>query len=211
MSPTADGRHCAKCQTEVVDFTRLSDAEVLAYLAKRPGQHICGRIALPSIAPQHYKRTRGPLRWIFAALALFGWHSPAHAGPPQRPPLSADSDSTKPGGQVIVRGAVIDDQSGQPVAGARVLIKGTNFGTTTDETGRFELVMAATWKPLKSGKLLLEVLGNPFDFQPKNLTVAISRPAKPVTLTVRLLSIPNRGQVMGRLAMPEPPVKPPMR
>ena len=211
MSPTADGRHCATCQTEVVDFTRLSEAQVLAYLSNRPGQRICGLISSSSVVPQQPKRARGPLRWALAALALFGWHSPAHAGPPLRPPLSADSDSTKPGGQVIVRGAVIDDQSGQPVANARVLIKGTNFGTTTDETGRFELIMAATWKPLKSGKLLLQVLGNPFDFQVKNLTVVLSRPTKPVTLTVRLLSIANRGQVMGRLAMPEPPVKPPLR
>ena len=33
MTPTAQGRHCAVCATEVVDFTRMSEAEVLAFLA----------------------------------------------------------------------------------------------------------------------------------------------------------------------------------
>jgi hypothetical protein len=52
-------------------------------------------------------------------------------------------------------------------------------------------------------------VGSPFDFQPKKLTLDVRRQVKPVTMTVRLLSIPNRGQIVGKLMMPEPPVKPP--
>ena len=32
MAPTDVGRHCASCQTQVVDFTRMSDGEVVAFL-----------------------------------------------------------------------------------------------------------------------------------------------------------------------------------
>ena len=208
MAPTADGRHCAACATEVVDFARLSDAEILAYLAQHRGQAVCANTRPAQLIMPTPPRWR---RWMLAALALLGAQAPAHAGPPALPPVAADSNSGKPGGQVIVRGAVIDDQSGQPVPGARVLIKGTNFGTVTDEQGRFELIMAANWKPLRTGKLLLHIEGSPFEFLPKNLTVPLSRPAKPITLTIRLLSVPNRGQVVGRIRMPEPPVKPPQR
>ena len=207
MPPTAAGRHCAACATEVVDFTRLTDGEILAYLARRGDQPVCANAYASQLAAPAPVRWR---RWLLAGLALLGWQAPATAGPPVRPPLTdAGSKPPKSGGEVVVRGAVIDDQSGLPVANARVLIKGTNYGTVTDEQGRFELVMAARWKPLRTGKLLLHIEGNPFDFQPKDLTVALPRPTKPVTLTVRLLSIPNRGQVMGRLAQPKPLVKPP--
>ena len=207
MTPTAAGRYCAACATEVVDFTCLSNAEILAYLARRGGQPVCANAYASQLAAPVPVRWR---RWLLAGLALLGWQAPAAAGPPLLPPLTdTGSKPPKPGGQVIVRGAVIDDQSGLPVANARVLIKDTNYGTVTDEQGRFELVMAARWKPLRTGKLLLHIEGNPFDFQPKDLTVALPRPTKPVTLTVRLLSIPNRGQVMGRLAQPKPLVKPP--
>jgi len=207
MAPTAAGRHCGACQTEVVDFTRLSDAQILAYLARRGDQPLCAaarpaQLAVP--APTHWRRL------LLAGLALLGWQVPAQAGPPVLPPAAeSGSNSDKPGGPVIVRGAVIDDQNGQPVAGARILINNTNYGTVTDEQGRFELVIAAKWTPLKSGKLLLHIEGSPFEFQPQDLAVPLHRPAKPVTLTVRLLSIPNRGQVMGKIARPEPPVKPP--
>ncbi|MDB5235237.1 MAG: hypothetical protein JWR44_2230, partial [Hymenobacter sp.] len=127
------------------------------------------------------------------------------------PAAEMGGNSSKPGDQVIVRGAVIDDQNGQPVAGARVLINNTNYGTVTDEQGRFELVMAAKWGPLKSGKFTLHIEGSPFDFKPQALTVTLHRPAKPVVLTVRMLSIPGRGQVVGKIRMPEPPVKPPQK
>lgn len=211
MTPTADGRHCAACSTEVVDFTRLSDAEIRAYLAARPAQRVCARLAAPAGAPAYYPKSSAPRRWLLAALALLGWQAPpAQAGPPALPPLEdTGAKPPKPGGQVIVRGAVIDDQSGEPVAGARVLIKGTNYGTVTDAQGRFELVMAASWKPLKAGIVPLHIEGSPFDFQPYDIKLNYRKHPKPFSLTVRLLSIPDRGQIMGRLMVPAPPLKPP--
>ena len=212
MAPTADGRHCAACQTEVVDFTRLSEAEILAYLAylaQRGRRPVCANAHAAQLAAPASGRWR---RWLLAGLALLGWPAPAPAGPPVRPPLAAvGGKPEKPGAAVIVRGTVLDDRNGQPVAGARVLIHNTAFGTVTDEEGRFELVMAANWAPLSSGKLALHIEGNPFDFLPQDLTVSVRRSIKPTVLQVRLRSIPDRGQVMGKIRLPEPPVKPPRR
>lgn len=42
MTPTEQGRHCAVCQTEVVDFTRMTDGEVLAFLRHTIPGHRCG-------------------------------------------------------------------------------------------------------------------------------------------------------------------------
>ncbi len=42
-----------------------------------------------------------------------------------------------------VTGTVLDEQ-GKPIAGATVLVKGTSLGTTTDESGRFSIRVAAT-------------------------------------------------------------------
>lgn len=209
MLPTADGRHCGACQTEVVDFSRLSDAEILDYLARHRGQHLCAKASYSQLAPATPPRWR---RWLLAALALFGWHAPAQACTPLRPPVAAaDSDAATPGGQVIVRGAVIDDQSGKGVVNARVLIKGTNYGTTTDANGRFEMVMAATWAPLKAGKLQLHIEANPFEYLALDKTVPVpaKKPVKPIVLTLRLQPNPERGQVMGRIAQPPTPEKPP--
>ena len=43
MTPTERGRHCAACAKTVVDFTRMTDAEVVRYLRHAGGQSVCGR------------------------------------------------------------------------------------------------------------------------------------------------------------------------
>ena len=87
--------------------------------------------------------------------------------PRGRPWLPWAARPEKPGAAVIVRGTVLDDRNGQPVAGARVLIHNTAFGAVTDEKGRFELVMAANLAPLRSGKLALHIEGNPSNSCPR--------------------------------------------
>ena len=210
MTPTAAGRHCGACQTEVVDFTRMGEAQVLAYLAARKGQPVCGLITAPTTMPQHYKRSSAPRRWLLAALALLGWQGPALAGPPVLPPVADNgSKPPKPGGPVVVRGTVLDDRDGRPVPNARVFINDTKYGATTDAKGCFELVMPATWAPIKKGKFVLRIEGSPFDFNPKEVAVAVPRANKPLKLTVTMQSIENRGRVMGKMTRPEEPIMPP--
>jgi hypothetical protein len=43
MHPNEKGRHCAACQKTVVDFTLMSDAEVIHYFSKAAGS-VCGRV-----------------------------------------------------------------------------------------------------------------------------------------------------------------------
>ena len=43
MSNTNDGRFCSSCEKEVIDFTKLSDDEVIAYIQKNAKHGGCGR------------------------------------------------------------------------------------------------------------------------------------------------------------------------
>ena len=213
MSPTAAGRHCAACATEVVDFTRLSDSEILAFLARSRGQDVCvnahrAQLAPPALVPRWRQ-------WALAALAVLGLAPAAMAGsgdaaaPPVPPLADFGKRPPAPDQQVVVRGRVLDGKDGSPVAGARVMVEGTQYGTLTDDKGHYELLMAATFEPLKAGKLALVFSGSPFDFVPQTKQLKIERQQKPIALDVRLESIKNRGQVMGKMRMPEPPVAPP--
>lgn len=42
MTPNEQGRHCLSCQKTVVDFTRMSDQEILHYIS-RASSSVCGR------------------------------------------------------------------------------------------------------------------------------------------------------------------------
>src|SRR5690348_15086764 len=43
MHPNEKGRHCMACQKTVVDFTLMSDAEIIHYFSKASGS-VCGRV-----------------------------------------------------------------------------------------------------------------------------------------------------------------------
>jgi len=48
MTSTDRGRFCGSCQKEVVDFTKMSDAELLAFVSKN-GYKVCGTFAVSQL------------------------------------------------------------------------------------------------------------------------------------------------------------------
>ena len=214
MRPTADGRHCGTCRTEVVDFARLSEAEILAFLARRGGRPVCVLATVNQVIPATATRWR---RWLLAGLALLGWQpvTSCTTKPPQQLPAQATAAASGPAAaqaqSVIIRGQVLDGATATAVAQVSVFINDTQFGTVTDEQGRFELVMAAGWAPIAGGAVALKFVGSPFEFQEQILKLDTRATPRPAPLVVRLASVPNRGQIMGRMAMPKPPVMPPLK
>ncbi|GAA4051314.1 hypothetical protein GCM10022409_42600 [Hymenobacter glaciei] len=211
MSPTAAGRFCAACATEVVDFTNLSEAEILAFLARQGGRPVCANAYATQAAPLPVGRWR---RWALAGLALLGWQSATSCAtqPPQQPPTTAAAPMPATAEQqqsVVIRGVVLDGANGPGVAGAFVFINDTQYGAVTDENGRFELVLARSWEPIRAGALTLRVQGSPFVFKPQEVAVKLPAAGAPVELVVRMESVEGRGQIMGKIRQPEPPVAPP--
>lgn len=44
FTPTANGGHCGKCRKEVVDFTRMTEEEIISYFKVTNGK-TCGRLS----------------------------------------------------------------------------------------------------------------------------------------------------------------------
>jgi len=208
MAPTSTGWHCAACQTEVIDFTRLSEAEVLAYLAQRQGQRVCAAMQA-SLVPQQYKQPKGVRRWVLAAAAFLGWQS-AEALPPQLPPdQSFFFKSAADNERINIRGVVLDDSLNVPVNGAYIFIKGTKYGAVTNEKGEFSFSFPSDWPPAEKGEFLLEVSAGHFTFERQLVVVSFKGNAAPAPLTVRLPSLSQRGFIKGKIALTPAPVAPP--
>ena len=75
MRPEEKGRHCGACSKTVVDFSLMSDREIIAYLS-RAGQHVCGRMAADQldramhVPPAAGKRHPGWWKWLLAGLLV---------------------------------------------------------------------------------------------------------------------------------------------
>lgn len=158
MTPGEQGRFCGSCQKIVVDFTAMSDKELLDHISKTAGQHSCGRF-LSHQLNRNIKVTEKKPRFSWAyvwnlLLATFlvtesyAQEQPVATKKPevQLPDLSPTvgtfamrAHDTIPAKEI--RGTIIDEDSRARIAGATVMVKGTSIGTVTDSLGRFKLTV----------------------------------------------------------------------
>ncbi|QIL76404.1 carboxypeptidase-like regulatory domain-containing protein [Hymenobacter sp. HDW8] len=178
MTPAAQGRHCAACDKVVVDFTRMTDAEVVQWLQHRPSGSTCGRFATQQlnrplvVAPiTHAPRWQ---QWVAATVAVVGLQAAtAPEVQAQRPistqqhvitmgmvavPRRVEPLSLKPL-PLVVRGMILDSTTQEPMPGATVLIAGTNVGVSTNADGQFELILPDEFRELKAVKLIFSSIG----------------------------------------------------
>lgn len=146
MKPAGNGRFCAQCGKNVIDFTQFSDSELLAFFRQNAAP-VCGRLrqhqqSLPLFtfpaAPQR-SRSIAPLAATLLTLGTLAGQAttpPAASArpssitaPARRPPDNGVPDTLHISG-------TITDAAGLPIAGAEI-----RCGTTvlmSDEQGFFD-------------------------------------------------------------------------
>ena len=148
MTPSSGGRHCAACDKVVVDFTAMSDAEVVAYLKQAAGK-TCGRVR-PDQLKTYALPENGFRIGIRPALAAIGLAMatvlvrPSEAHAQTKVPAAWQQENGTEAKQTAttlplkITGQVIDKTDGTPLPGASVIVNATT-GTYTDIEGTFSL------------------------------------------------------------------------
>ncbi len=149
FTPASGGRHCASCDKVVVDFSKMSDEDIVNYFKQR-NMGTCGRFREDQLRnyglPPIKKRPRGWQHvWASLAGAVLIMLSRETVAQERvgKPVLTRVQDEPSRSDTVAVNkfsaeGIVFaDDDSALP--GVSVYIKGTAFGTTTDAEGKFTL------------------------------------------------------------------------
>lgn len=148
MTPDEKGRYCMSCRKTVVDFTNMSDREILNHISKSSGG-VCGRLHADQLNRKMVMQKEGRLPWLkyfiqFTIPALFVTMK-TRAQESKKPvvvqsikdPRITMVPAVLPE-EYVVKGRVIDEDS-VPLAGATVWVKGTSRGTVTDADGNFSL------------------------------------------------------------------------
>ena len=154
MTITEKGRHCERCQKEVIDFSVMSDNQIFEFFSNYKGkERICGNFLPHQLNKQIYNQTMtasSPWRKIGVLAASFLLAIPV-VGQRQLQGLNRDKttisdsfqDSEKSGSARLVEG-VVQNEFGEALIGANILIENTSRGTTTNEQGRFSIRMENT-------------------------------------------------------------------
>lgn len=165
MTPAEGGKFCASCSKQVIDFTLMSDAQVLKFLTSHSsglcGRFDAGQLERPLTEPLVSKRKS----W-YLALALpfslllqksFGQKGERTMGTPAMTVQKATELKDVIVGEIVlppvapewvmVHG-ILKDETGKPVENASVMVKGTRYGGITDSTGRFSVRMRREEDPV---------------------------------------------------------------
>ena len=153
MKTTSCGAFCNSCQKEVVDFTRMSDRQIISFFSEPVTGHICGRFLDEQLAQSYSKTTTTPFwnKWLIAVMVgigvpglAFGQETKEVA--PQK--ITTNFRQTlpkierlKPGEHLIekLKGGVYSAETGEPLPGV-VVSFGNKALAVTDERGDFILL-----------------------------------------------------------------------
>lgn len=158
MSPTQQGRFCKACVKEVVDFSQMSDQEVLNYFINTKSANTCGRVY-----PDQLERTISeamPVKrrkfwyWHYVAM-FFVFFSKSAVVKAQgslklkgkmKPSTQHENDVTR-----IITGT-IKDSNGKGIAFANINIAKLSRGVTADANGNYAIKVEKGQSILLSSK-----------------------------------------------------------
>jgi CarboxypepD_reg-like domain/Secretion system C-terminal sorting domain len=184
MNPTEQGRFCNACAKQVVDFSNMSDTQVLNYFSALKDEKVCGRaypdqleraITMPA---EPKKRLFWYWNYITMLFLFFSKSNNAKAQGSVKVVMESQLKSkTSPditnalqgrlGGIVIsnsniINGKITDDK-GESLAGVTVKIKDAQIATATDANGLYTIKVNS-----KLDKLQISAVG----FQTKEIVLA---------------------------------------
>lgn len=150
MTPAEQGRFCHSCQHQVIDFTKMTDAQIVSYLSKQQGR-VCGRM-------QNFQMNRNLLppkvetiTWwqkivafvvfVFSFGTIKAQEVTSHEPIIETvfsdliPPVQkVDSSQMK---QITIQGKIVDKTDKEPIYAARVVVVGSEAIALTNFDGQF--------------------------------------------------------------------------
>jgi carboxypeptidase-like protein len=158
MAPDEQGRFCGSCQKIVVDFTAMSDKELLDHISTTAGQHACGRFSTHQLNTDLTKtESKRQFSWAYVwnvlLASLLATESYAQGelqikkkqemylpdvAPTPGPFEVRERDSVP---EKIVQGIILQSKTNKPLQYAYVTIKGTSKGVVCNDKGEFRIAV----------------------------------------------------------------------
>ena len=153
MTPSGKGRLCARCQKQVIDFTRMSEQEIVETLAST--SQPCGRFRNSQLKKTYHSLPHWPriprVYKIGLAISLGAalTFSPALYAQQNDPPRQVQTDengATVPTESMAsvenrITGMVIDHETGESLPMVKIYVEGGQIGAFSDLDGQFSLAI----------------------------------------------------------------------
>jgi hypothetical protein len=156
MTANEQGKYCQRCAKSVIDFTRLSDKEIIRILENSSGK-LCGRFNTTqlnrAIVQYGEQRNFSPAyKALTGALLLGSAEAVAGVPVPEQPPYTSSVDITL-GDKLIenpshtgnvpisIKGKITDALTHEPLYSCIIKLKDSDVKTFTDRNGDFAMLI----------------------------------------------------------------------
>ncbi|AFM04369.1 hypothetical protein Fleli_1984 [Bernardetia litoralis DSM 6794] len=144
MDAQEKGRFCGSCQKLVIDFTQMSDTEIINYFKEYKGQNTCGHFKKDQI-DRKLKKQETPHRKLFLkelAAACFAFFlastdAKAQGGAILINQQHQNSETENQGKKIVINGKIVNGK--ESLSNAIISIKGTEQKTVSLEDGLFSI------------------------------------------------------------------------
>jgi hypothetical protein len=150
MDSRNDNRFCESCNKCVVDFSNHTNSEIIKFLSSSKSD-VCGRLTNTQLNQLNYYSLIVPsnknwlkyLSVLAIGVSIIANDASAHS---LKEPIEISNSSLKPINnhkKIVVKliyGYVYDENK-KPIPGARVMIENTKLFATTDNNGRYEILL----------------------------------------------------------------------
>lgn len=217
MSPNEQGRFCSSCSKTVVDFSAMTDAQLILYFENLKNENVCGRVHSDQLdrpiqaMPQSRKKILWYWQYIIAFFFMFGKGQQAKAQGEVKPPTTQQPDTTKesPETVYIIAGGIsrrtlppktkriaatlpqyfITDDKQQPIAGASVQLLPQGTWLVSDSNGRINLGLKHKVKSLQVSSVGFEDKTIALKHIPENNIIQlIAKPESLENITVKSIA-----------------------
>jgi hypothetical protein len=189
MTPEAKGRFCGSCAKVVVDFSVMTDNEVLNYF-KKNSTNTCGHFTIDQLDRSIIETQLQPKKnwryWLasIASLLVISQRSNAQVKEPIQI-IKGDTTLALKGSQPIIIGKIampirersfggtIVDDNNAPIAGATIMIKNSKKGVAADANGKFTL---------HTNDTKIAVVISAVGFETKEVILSVNNASKPIVL-----------------------------
>ena len=155
MKPADKGKYCDSCQKQVIDFTKMNDAQLIQFFRKPSAGSVCGRFMNQQLDRRiEIPKKRVPWVKYFFQFTLPAFLLSLKASAQGEVKVMKNTTVITPPSQGEIVGLIIEknevpkfeeirgvviDENGTGIPYASVFIKGTAIGTAADSAGSFNL------------------------------------------------------------------------
>ncbi|MFY7887713.1 MAG: carboxypeptidase-like regulatory domain-containing protein [Spirosomataceae bacterium] len=155
FTPTPEGGFCASCQKNVVDFTQMSDAQLMAFFRNQTSENAtCGRFRESQLERAYQLEEWFPtddspvpsfeIPVQYATKNIFTWKQYLKNAQNVTIGVLIMTLAEQGFGQSKILSGKIVDAGNKPIAGASIILKGTKRGTITNGDGFYKLAVPDT-------------------------------------------------------------------